>query len=110
MMLPSGNVIAMRNSDTLTFTTDDPSTRKWDNAPESESVYSTSFTNCLVLNFMCEWRDWLRLPYLAIVIHNSCLGFACWLLASFHCLCLVLASTLLFHLGSYLLGYGYCWW
>ena len=38
IMLPSGNLIAMGNLDTLTCTTADPSTRKYDNMPESESV------------------------------------------------------------------------
>ena len=101
-MLPSGNLTAMGNSDTLTFATAGPSTRKWDNAPESESAYFTSFTNYLVLNIMYEWGDWLRLPSLAILIHNSCFDCARGLLASFTCVRLVLASTLLFHFSAVL--------
>ena len=54
MMLPSGNFIATGNSAGFTLTNADPSTRKCDDAPESESAYSTNLTRRLVLHIICE--------------------------------------------------------
>ena len=96
-MLPSSDFIAIGNSAALTLTTADPSTRKWDDAPESESMYSVIFTKRLVLNIMCEYGDWPRLLSLTIFIHNSCLDLARGLLASLCSLRFFLVSTRRFH-------------
>ena len=103
MMLPSGSFIAIGNSAAFMLTTAEPSTRKCDDAPESESTYSTNRTRRLVLNIICELGDWVRSLSLTIFIHNSCLDLARGLLASLCSLRFALFSTHRFHFLAVLL-------
>ena len=96
-MLPSGSLIAIGNSAVFMLTTAEPSTRKCDDAPESDSAYSTTRTSRLVSKISCELGDCVRFLSLTMFIHNSCLDLARGLLASFCSLRSALFSTRRFH-------------